>query len=501
MRAKQERAGRGYPRGAWLIIAVEMCERFSFYGMLAILVLFLTADQARGGFHWTDGDALGLLGVYSGLMYALPAFGGYLADHFWGNRRAVTMGASLMVLGHFMMAVPAAVPAIVARMTGVQVREAVVSLGVPLGKLLAPAGLDAALATVSAGAGGAAADAVLLTYRLIAMSFFTALGLLVVGNALMKSTLVVMVGDLFEEGDPKRDGAYAYYYLGISVGAFASGIIVGFVAERFGWHYGFAVAGVFMTIALSLYLGLGKRLLGDIGRVPKSRLAPKRDVVTFDRGQAGLRIGVLFALSLILLTFEIGWYQLYGTWSLFVDRSVDRTIGGFSVPVPWFSAFNALIVIVVTPYVAALLVRMEREGRQIDIVLKYAVALAMVALGQLVLAAAGLAAGDHGRSTWVLPLAAVTLLSLGELVAWPSTYGIVYRLAPPGLVAAAMGGWYFLTLGSGGYLAGIAGQVTEGMTAAGRFLAFGSLMAAGAVAAFLLRPVLNRLAHRAGASL
>src|SRR5262249_10507917 len=151
---------------------------------------------------------------------------------------------------------------------------------------------------------------------------------------------------------------------------------------------------------------------------------------------------------------------------LFVDRSVDRSFLGFSVPVPWFSAFNALMVIVVTPYVARWLVRVEREGRRIDIVRKYAVALVMVSLGQLVLAVAAQAAGPSGRATAALPLMAVTLLSVGELVAWPSTYGIVYRLAPPGLAAAVMGGWYLLTLGSGGYLAGVAGQLTADWSAA-----------------------------------
>jgi POT family proton-dependent oligopeptide transporter len=493
--------GAGYPKGAWLIIAVETCERFSFYGMLAILVLFLTADPTRGGFRWTDGEALGLLGAYTGLMYALPAFGGYLADHVWGNRRAVSLGASFMVLGHFTMAVPAAVPAIVARVTGVPVRETLIGLGVPLGKLVLPAALGPALAAVRAGPHGAeTAAAVLLAYRLIAASFFTAIALLVVGNALMKSTLVVMVGDLFAEGDPQRDGAYAYYYLGISLGAFASGIVVGFVAERFGWHFGFTVAGVFMAIALSLYRGLGPRLLGDVGRVPKARLAPKAAARTADR-QAPLRIGILFVLAMILLVFEIGWYQLYGTWSLFVDRSVDRSVAGFTIPVPWFTAFNALMVIVVTPSVARLLVRLESAGRWIDIALKYAVALTMVALAQLALAGAGHLAGGAGRSGPILPLVAVTLLSLGELAAWPSTYGTVYRLAPAGLVAAAVGAWYLLTLGAGGYLAGLAGQLTDGMTPAGRFTTLAAVMAVGAVGTLALRPVLARLARTAGTSL
>jgi POT family proton-dependent oligopeptide transporter len=486
-------ARRGYPPGAWLVIAVETCERFSFYGMLAILVLFLTAGQDRGGFHWPDADALGLLGIYSGLMYALPAVGGWLADHVWGNRRAVTMGASLMTLGHFLMAVPAAVPGLVHRATGVPVERPLAALDLPLGRLLPPAGLDAA---IEAAAGPADAGAVRLAYRLTGIAFFTALAFLVLGNALMKSTLVVLVGDLFPEGDPRRDGAYAYYYLGISVGAFASGVVVGFVAERFGWHWGFTVAGILMTVALTLYLTLGPRLLGDVGRLPKAKLARAPQVARPVGDRAGLRLGVLFVLALVLLAFEIGWYQLYGTWSLFIDRSIDRTVAGFQIPVPWFPAFNALMVILVTPYVASLLVRMESRGRHVDIVLKYVAALALVGAGQAVLAGAA-----GGRAGWAVAGVAVSLLSLGELVAWPSTYGIVYRLAPPALAAAAMGGWYLLTLGSGGYLAGLAGQLTDRMTPAARFGAFALFSGAAAVGALLLRPALRRIAARAGAPL
>jgi POT family proton-dependent oligopeptide transporter len=461
--------------------------------MLAILVLFLTAPADRGGFHWSDRDALGLLGIYSGLMYALPAIGGWLADHVWGNRRAVTMGASLMVLGHFAMAVPAAVPGLVGRITGVPIADALRSLAQPLGKLIQPAGLEAAVAVLVPGS--READAVLLGYRLTAVAFFGAIALLVTGNALMKSTLVVMVGDLFPERDPRRDGAYAYYYLGISVGAFASGIVIGLVAERLGWHWGFTVAGLVMSVALGLYLGLGRKLLGDVGRAPKGRVDRGMREERGARG-AGVRLGVLFVMALILLVFEIGWYQLYGTWSLFIERSVDRTVGGFAIPVPWFPAFNALMVIVLTPSIAALLVRMEARSRRVDIVVKYTVALVLVGAGQLVLAWAGL-----GKPSWLLPLAAVSLLSLGELSAWPSTYGMVYRLAPPGLVAAAMGVWYLMTLGAGGYLAGVAGQLTEGMSPSNRFLSFGALALAGAVAALILGPVLRRLAGRAGAPL
>lgn len=478
MKQPSSRTLFGYPAGAWLIVAVEFWERFSFYGMLAILVLFLTAEPAKGGFGWGDGEALTVLGVYTGLMYALPALGGYLAERVWGNRRAVWIGASLLVLGHFLMAAPALVPVVMP-----DVGAALTTAGVPLGKLALPVGLQSPELAGSIGQGRLET-----AYRLTTVAFYGALTLLVLGNALMKSTLVVLVGDLFPKGDARRDGAYAYYYLGISLGGFLSGLAVGWVADRFGWHWGFTLAGIGMTTALSLYGMLGPSLLGDAGREPVRPTAAE----SVDRRDAGPRFGILTVLALLLFIFEIGWFQLYGTWSLFLERSIDRTLGGFTIPVPWFLALNALLVIVLTPPVARWLVAAERAGRHYDIITKYLFAMVMAALGNGLFALAA----ARGFASPVIPMVATALVAVGELAAWIPTYGIVYRTAPKGLVAAAMGMWYLMTLGAGGYFAGKVGVLVETLGMAPTFAAVTGLLLLGVVVGIVIRPWLRQMAAR-----
>ena len=486
----------GFPRGAWLIIAVEFMERFSFYGMLAILALFLTAPPTKGGFGWSDGEALGLLGLYSGLMYALPALGGYLADRFWGGRKAVRNGASLMVLGHFLMAAPAFFPWLLTQLSGVPVAEHLATLGVSLGRF----GVGPRLAQALAGLPPATAAQVGLGYRLVTASFFLALTCLVVGNALMKSTLAVLVGDLFDPEDGRKDGAYAYYYLGIALGAMLSGVIIGSVAETFGWHYGFTVAGFGMAGALGLYVGLGPRFLGQVGIKPKApeRLVGSRVLTPAERADTWRRVTILGVLGTVLFVFSTGWFQIVGTWTLFIERSVDRTIGGFSVPTPWFVSFNSLLVIVATPFVARWLIRMEAARRRIDIVSKYVAALLLAAAANAALA---MAAGGGGPGAMVgagWPVIGISILSFGELLAWPSTYGMVYRLAPLGMASAAMGVWYLMTLGAGGYAAGEVGQLIERVGPATLFWGLAIGLAGVALVTLLIGPWLRRQAARAG---
>jgi POT family proton-dependent oligopeptide transporter len=481
----------GYPKGAWLVVSVEFWERFSFYGMVALLALFLTAAPAQGGFGWPDAKALSLVGLYSGAMYALPAFGGYLADRVLGRRRAVAMGASLMLAGHVLMASPVFIPLVLGAWRGVPLLEALQELGAPLGYLVRPEAVESALASED--------DALAQAYLGAALGFYAAIGCLIVGNALMKSTMVVLCGDTFPAGDSRREGAYAYYYLGIALGALLSGFTVGTVAQAFGWHWGFSVAALGMAVALGAYLLLGPRWLGEIGLRREGRSSKSAETPPGSRQQAGTRIALIFLLALLLCLFSTGWFQLYGSWSLFIERSVERSVGEFVIPVPWFASANAGVVILFAPLVAALWVRLGRLEKPVDIVQKYAFALATVAMGHFLMGWA--ASSGTGRVALWIPLLAVVLIALGELVAWTSTYGIVYRAAPAGFVSATMGAWYFMTLGVGGYLSGFAGQWVDSFGFARTFLVIGWVMAASVVAALLARPSLQRLAARAGVSL
>ena len=217
--------------------------------------------------------------------------------------------------------------------------------------------------------------------------------------------------------------------------------------------------------------------------------------------EARLRIGILFVLALLLCAFSVGWFQLFGSWLLFIEKDVNRAVGSFVIPVPWFTSINAAVVIVLAPMVAAFWVRLGTRNQRVDIVQKYIFALAMVTIGQLLMyLAARDAAPNAPASVWI-PLASLSLLGIGEIVAWTATYGMVSRAAPVGFASVAMGAWYLLTLGLGGYLSGFTGGLLESIGFAGAFGTVTAMMGAACVMALLLRGPLLRLAARANVSL
>ncbi|EEZ88851.1 conserved hypothetical protein [Vibrio harveyi 1DA3] len=211
----------GHPRGLFLLFGTELWERFSYYAMRAILVLYLTDTTMNGGLGWSTKDALDLYGIYTGLVYITPLIGGYLADNYLGQRRSILIGGALMAIGQFTLAMPAD------------------ALG--LGSL---------------------------------HTFYLGLALLICGNGLFKPNISTMVGDLYNEGDNRRDGAFTIFYMGINLGALLAGVVSGSVTNEFGWKAGFIAAGVGMIISLVMQMTMAQSWLGDIGRVP----AAKRDL-------------------------------------------------------------------------------------------------------------------------------------------------------------------------------------------------------------------------------
>ena len=455
------------------------------------------------GLGGQPGDALLLVGAYSGAMYAFPAFGGYLADRVLGRRRAVAIGGTFMLLGHILMASPVFLPLALGAWRGAPLLEALRGLGAPLGYLRRPAAVTAAI-TAHGRLLDAHAGTMWLTQAYVwsAFGLYLALFCLIVGNAVMKSTLVVLCGETFRADDGRREAAYAYYYQGIAIGSFVSPLIVGIVSEAYGWHYGFAVAAVGMSVALGSYLVLGPRWLGDVGTRPE-RAAPggvpaaDRVAVQRTRSDTQLRVGLLLILALLLCAFSAAWNQLFGSWSLFAEHSINRSVGSFVVPVPWFASMNAGVVIALTPVWAAILPRLSARNRQPDIVQKYVFALTTAALGHLLMYGAAVVATLTSPAPIWMPIVALALMAIGELVAWTATYGVVSRAAPAGLAAMTMGAWYFLTLGLGGYLSGFSGEAIDRFGYPATFGAIAIAMAVAAVVGVMLHGPLTRMAARA----
>ncbi|MGD1955142.1 MAG: peptide MFS transporter [Sphingomonadales bacterium] len=459
----------GLPKGAALIVFIEFWERFSFYGMLAIFALFLIAPVSEGGFGWSEARALGLIGLYSGLMYGLPFLGGRLADRLLSTRICVQLGLFLMTLGHFLLAGPAILPRLIG---GSGADAAILALPGPLGGLSLPSGL---------GPEGASA------FYAITTSFWAALLCLVLGNALMKATLAVLLGDQFRRDDPNRSVGFASYYFAISVGALIAGLSIGTIAERVGWHYGFSIAGFGIAIALCAFTFLGPSWLKA---VQIDAVGPQR--AAENSRQAWTRLALVACAGLAMAMFMAAWFQIFGSWTVYTNAEIDRLIYGFEVPVSWFISLNSAVVICAAPFAARFFKRQAQHSQSVDFFAKLAFCLGLACAAHALMASSG-----QLQLSWlILPVIGIVLLSLGELVAWVPAYDFVYKAAPPGYQSAVMGAWYLFALGLSGFLAGQLGSVGASAGYGGLFITFTIALGLACAVLLVLRPWLVSLAHR-----
>lgn len=452
-----------FPRGAQLVIGFEFCERVGFYSMVSLLALFLAASRAAGGFGWQDKPALTLLGIFSGLMYALPVVGGWIADRFLGHRRALSLGGALMFGAYLLL-------------TAVVFMTRVSPVQAPMGLLDVPPGVPEAM-----GSG----------YLSVSAGFWISIIALVVGNSLIKATLVVALGDTFSGRDARREPAYAYYYAGINLGGLVAGVAAGSVAAANGWAPAFGVSAIAMGIALTGYLTFGRRYLKPR---PPSSSAGSISVAAADAAGSGVRLFILAVFALLLLIYSIGSFQLWGTMSLFLERSVDRHVNAFEIPTQWFTSIESSALILAAPAFSALWGALARRHREPDNLVKYALALFLGAAGLLLFAIAASSRAEGARAGWFLPALGIWVQATGEVAAWTVTYGLVYRLAPPRIVSAVMGAFYAMTLGLGGYLAGQVGTFAAQLGQGRYFLVLGIATAVAGLIALVIRPGLRALA-------
>ena len=382
----------GHPRGLFLLFGTELWERFSYYAMRAILVLYLTDATLDGGLGWSTKDALDLYGLYTGLVYITPLIGGWLADNYLGQRRSILIGGALMAVGQFTLAMPADM------------------LG---------------LGTVH--------------------TFYLGLALLIAGNGLFKPNISTMVGDLYQEGDNRRDGAFTIFYMGINLGALLAGVIAGSVTNEFGWKSGFIVAGIGMLISLVMQMSLAQSWLGDIGREPAAKRdlaikkSSKKEPLTKEEFD---RIKVILVMSLFTIVFWAGFEQAGGLMNIYTQQYTDRMIGGFEVPAAWFQSLNPFFIITLAPLLAVLWVKLGR--RKPNSPVKFALAMFFIALGFLCMVGAVMEqGGDTTVKTSMLWLVGAFFFhTLGELCLSPIGLSLVTKLAPLRLASLMMGAWF-----------------------------------------------------------
>jgi POT family proton-dependent oligopeptide transporter len=377
-----------------------MWERFSFYGLRALLVLYMTASVTNGGLAFTSERASGIVGWYGFGVYAAAIPGGWIADRLLGQYRSVFVGGVIIALGHFSMAIP----------------------------------------SVS--------------------TFYLGLCLIVIGTGLLKPNISTMVGGLYDQQDQRRDAGFSIFYMGINLGAFIAPFIVGTLGQKVSWHLGFGCAGVGMTLGLVQY-SLGRRRLAPaLARLGQTESRPAPTVASepwwrFTREEWG-RIGAIAVLFVFSSIFWGAFEQAASSLNLFADRLTNNRVFGYTFPSTWYQSLNSMFMIFgMAPLLAWLWIRLG--PRQPSSPVKFALGLIFVGLGfALIVPAAKLA---QERGVLVSPLWLVGLYflhTIGELCLSPVGLSIVTKLAPQRIVGAMMGVW-FLSIAMGNKLAGFAG--------------------------------------------
>ena len=503
----------GHPRGLGLLFVAEMWERFSYYGMRALLVLYLV-----NALRWEDGDASRLYGTYNALVYLTPLIGGYIADRFIGTSRSLIIGGIIIAIGHFSLAfAPETIP-----MNAAALKD--------FGSL---------------------------------MPFYFGLLCIIIGTGFFKPNVSTMVGQIYAEGDQRRDAGFTIFYMGINLGAFLGPIICGYLAQspRFGWHYGFTAAGVGMVLGLIIYVYSRNKYLPGIGLVPTkaSRDAtaaaavaagePVHDAINpmhavigavvgavlaalsggswlayafgviigasaglsllGTKGEERNRVWALFIVVFFVIFFWMAFEQAGSSMNLFADRYTNLSMGNFKIPSTWFQSVNAFFILAFAPIFAWLWVRLGRMQREPSTPLKMAIGLVLLGLGFIFLvigargpdaciaqvgkeAATSLDAPCAIASPWWLTLAYL-FHTWGELMLSPVGLSYVTKVAPVRFGSLLMGAW-FLANSAAHELGGILAAMTETIPTQSKFFTIPLYTSIGAgILMFFLVPLLKRL--------
>jgi len=446
------------PPGLYVLFFAEMWERFSFYGMRALLVFYLTK-------HWLFDDrmATGLYATYGSLVYLTPVIGGLLADRILGFRKAVIFGGLLLVLGHFGMAIEG-VPAYV--LDGEVVRD-----------------------------------------QVALQIFYLSLALIIVGVGFLKPNISSIVGELYTGNDARRDSGFTLFYMGINLGAMVSALVCGYLGETYGWRYGFGLAGVGMLFGLVTFVR-GGGLLQGAGEPPRSVALRERKyfwltptALTYGLSGAGVaaawwlmqhhavvggllgvgaavtNIGIIafsllrctplernrMLLVLFLTAVSVLFWALFeqagSSMSLFADRVVDRQIGETTIAASQLQSVNPGFIILLAPFFAQLWLKLASRGIEPSTSVKFALALLQVGAGFVALVIGIQQSSEHGSVALGWLILAYLLHTTGELCLSPVGLSMVTRLSVPRMVGLMMGVWFLASSGAhyvGGMLAGLA---------------------------------------------
>jgi len=399
----------GHPAGLFILFFTEMWERFSYYGMRGILVLYIatSATAVDPGLGWSSGDAIWLYGWYTMLVYVASIPGGWIADKFLGQKKTVLLGGILLCLGHGILAIPQD------------------------------------------------------------WAFFTGLLLIILGVGGLKPNISTMVGGLYKEGDIRRDSGFTIFYIGINVGAFLASITVGYVAYFYGWHYGFGLAGIGMVLGQVVFM-MGQKYLEGVGEFTggdkvseKEKAAAKNPLSKIEMD----RVVVLLISFLIVVVFWGAFEQAGGLMNLYTDAKVDRTTSFLNlgeIPAAVFQSLNAGYIIIFGTVIGGFWLWWKKSGRESSSIFKMAIGTIIMGLGYvfMMFASEEASAEAFGKAAMVWIFLAYLFHTIGELCTSPVALSFITKLAPL-KYASIMMGVYFAATGFGNKLAGSIGEASQ----------------------------------------
>jgi POT family proton-dependent oligopeptide transporter len=516
----------GHPRGLLILFLTEMWERFSYYGMRSLLILYLTEH-----FLFSDSRATLVYGAYTALVYIMAVVGGVLADRFLGARKAVTFGALLLVLGHAGMTLEGSGTREFLQFGGAEYELVAIGRGSDAQHRLIGAHGSSAV-ELAAGhlriADGQALglpsdlDLAATQRREESQPFYVdcmylSLGLIIAGVGFLKANISTLVGSLYASGDRRRDSGFTIFYMGINVGAFLAALSCGYLGIRYGWRYGFGLAGIGMSAGLAVFLW-GQPLLAGKAEPPNPRLLEERLWLFFDREMLCYLGGIaLIALSTLLVIHndligdavpwvgigmlaylagyaiiaqtpvardrmlvaiyvilaQIPYVALYeqagSSFNLFTDRLVDRTVGSVTIPAPMFQSLDPAFTILLAPLVAWGWIALARKGREPSLPVKLALSVFGIGLGFLILVGGMHVGGASGLTPLVFLIVVYGLNTLTEVLLVPVSLSAMTKLSPASLGGLMMGAW-FLYSGMSNYIAGLIAQSTGANTIGGAII-------------------------------
>lgn len=390
-----------HPKGLPLLFTTEMWERFSFYTIQALVVLYATTSFADGGLGWTQAHAVTLVGTYTAIAYMTPILGGFLADRVLGQRRSVMFGGTLMAIGHFLMA---------------------------------------------------------FHYE---WAFYSALVFIALGNGFFKPCLTSILGELYDKDDPHRDNGYNIFYLGINIGAFFSGIIGGWLQEEYGFDWAFAAAGVGMLVGLALFLWRQNAVLGDVGLRPSPQEKSEKTPWTRAEKKHAWTLGIL---CFFVIFFMVGYSQSAGTLTLYAENNTNRVIwtpweSQWNIPTAWFYSLNPVFIMLLTPILVRLWSRLDEKDLCPHPVTKMVFGFAAYIISVFVMVEASKhlsVTNEFKTSPWWL-VGFYFFLTAAELLIVPVVWSCISRYAPKNNVSLFMS-LGLLCIGIGSYLAGQIGS-------------------------------------------